>query len=305
MACLFVQLSGDEAMNSHASSPFYAPYLRGVGQIMLQNNVLTGALFLLGIAINSLLLTLGMVAGLLVGTITAKLLNYDRAAINNGLYGFNAALVGIAMLVFFESTLLVWTGLVLLSVLSTIMMNAFLRKQLPAFTFPFVFCLWIALLISRLIIPIDPPGEGDLAPLLDYSVAIDLKNFGFGFGEVIFQASIISGIVFFLAVYVSNPTGALYGLAGTFAAIALAVLFIGKVDEVQQGWFTFNAVLCAIAMSGTHRRDGAFVLLAVFISVLLESLMQNLGVIYLTFPFIAACWITLFIKGRYLKAFPA
>ena len=291
-------------MSSQANTPIYAPYLRGVGQIMLQNSTLTGLLFLLGIAINSLLLTLGMIAGLLVGTITAKLLKYDRAAINDGLYGFNAALVGIAMLVFFESTVRVWIGLVVLSILSTVMMNFFLRKKLPAFTFPFVFCLWIALGISRLIIPIDPPGEGDLAPLIDYSVALNLKDFGFGFGEVIFQASMLSGIVFFLAVYVNNPTAALYGLAGTFAAIAIAVMLIGKVDEVQQGWFTFNAVLAAIALSGEARKDGAFVLIAVFLAVVIESVMQNMGVIYLTFPFIAAAWITLAIRGRYLKVFP-
>lgn len=291
-------------MTHHASTPFYAPYLRGVGQIMLQNSVLTGVLFLLGIAINSLLLALGMIVGLLVGTITAKLLKYDRAAIDDGLYGFNAALVGIAMLVFFESSVLVWTGLVLLAVLSTILMNVFLRNKLPAFTFPFVLCLWVALGISYLIIPIDAPGEGYLAPLIDYSVELNLKDFGFGFGEVIFQASMISGVVFFLAVYMNNPNGALYGLAGTFAAIAFAVMLMGKVDEVQQGWFTFNAVLSAIAMSGPDRRDGAFVLLAVFISVVIETVMQNLGLIYLTFPFILATWITLAIKGGYLKLFP-
>ena len=291
-------------MTSQPSIPIYVPYLRGVGQIMLQNSSLTGLLFLLGIAINSLLLTLGMIAGLLAGTITAKLLKYDRAEINDGLYGFNAALIGIGMLVFFESTLRVWVGLVVLSILSTIMMKFFLRKKLVAFTFPFVFCLWVAIAISRMIMPIDPPAEGDLAPLIDYSAALQLENFGFGFGEVIFQASMLSGIVFFLAVYLNNPTAGLYGIAGTFAAIAIAVTLVGKVDEVQQGWFTFNAVLCAIAMSGEERRDGAFVLIAVFLAVLIESLMQNLGVIYLTFPFILACWITLAIKGRYLKAFP-
>ncbi len=81
-------------------------------------------------------------------------------------------------------------------------------------------------------------------------------------------------------------------------------MLIGKVDEVQQGWFTFNAVLAAIALSGEARKDGAFVLIAVFLAVVIESVMQNMGVIYLTFPFIAAAWITLALRGRYLKTFP-
>ncbi len=290
-------------MTSEAQAPFFVPYLRGVGQIMLQNSSLTGLLFVLGIAINSLLLTAGLVVGVVVGTLTARVLKYDEEAIGDGLYGFNAALVGISMLVFFESTVQVWVALVLLSVASTIMMNLFVRKQAPAFTFPFVFLLWIALYVFRHWLPVDPPAEDDLAGLIEYSATVDLQHFGFGFGEVIFQASMLSGIVFFLAVYLNNPTSALYGMAGTFAAIAIASMLMDKTEEIQQGWFTFNAVLVAIAMSGPERSAGAFVLIGVFISVLIESIMQSYGLPHLTFPFIAAAWITLAIRGGYLKSF--
>jgi urea transporter len=159
-------------MTNEGQAPLFAPYLRGVGQIMLQNSSLTGLLFVLGIAINSLLLTAGLVTGVVVGTLTAKVLKYDDEAIGNGLYGFNAALVGISMLVFFESTVQVWVALVLLSIVSTIMMNLFVRKQVPAFTFPFVFLLWIALYVFRHWLPVDPPAEEDLAGLIEYSATL-------------------------------------------------------------------------------------------------------------------------------------
>ena len=86
----------------------YDPYLKGIGQIMLQENSITGLIFLIGIFLNSPLMALGLLIGTIVGTLTAQVLKYDQGNINSGLYGFNAALVGIAMLVFFHSTVLVW-----------------------------------------------------------------------------------------------------------------------------------------------------------------------------------------------------
>jgi urea transporter len=105
-------------------------------------------------------------------------------------------------------------------------------------------------------------------------------------------------LIFLVAVFVSRPISALYGLAGAFLATLMAVLFIGKFDAVQQGWFTFNAVLVAIALGGDKKTDGIFVVLGVAFAVLIESLMMARGLIFLTFPFIAAAWIVLFIKNK-------
>lgn len=276
----------------------WTPHLRGIGQIMLQDNSLTGALFLIGIFINSPIMALGTVVGTLVSTYTAVLLKYKKDDIDHGLYGFNGALVGISMLVFFESTLILWVGIVLLSILSTLFMNQFLRRNLPAFTFPFVLLVWIALFFFHQVVPTEAPSEEALAGLIDDKVEFNLTGFGFGFGEVIFQGSLISGLIFLVAVFVGRPISALYGLAGAFLATLMAVLFIGKFDAVQQGWFTFNAVLVAIALGGDKKTDGIFVVLGVAIAVLIESLMMARGLIFLTFPFIAAAWIVLFIKNK-------
>ncbi|NCA77090.1 MAG: hypothetical protein EOM90_12225 [Alphaproteobacteria bacterium] len=72
--------------------------LRGVGQVMFQNNALTGILFLAGIFYNSWLMGLGAIAGNIASTITAKVLKYSDEDIKNGLYGFNGTLVGIITL---------------------------------------------------------------------------------------------------------------------------------------------------------------------------------------------------------------
>jgi urea transporter len=277
----------------------YDPYLKGIGQIMLQENSLTGLIFLIGIFLNSPQLALGLLIGTIVGTLTAKLLKYDQGNINSGLYGFNAALVGIAMLVFFHSTVFVWVGIVVLSALSTVLMNFCLQKKIPIFTFPFILLVWIALYFFHNVAPVEPPNETELAGLIPEK--FDLKNFGFGYGEVIFQGSFISGVLFMIAVYISNPNASLYGMAGSFAASIFAYLLIDKFDAVQQGWFTFNAVLCAITFSGLERKNGVYVLIAVFLSVVIENIMMERGLIFLTFPFVLATWITLLIRDVLVK----
>lgn len=281
--------------------PFYDAYLKGIGQIMLQESSLTGLLFLLGILVNSPLMAAGTLVGAVTGTLTAKLLKYNEGNINSGLYGFNAALVGIAMLVFFHGSMLIWISIVALSALSAVLMNFCLQKKIPIFTFPFILLVWISLYLFHNVAPIEPPTEAELQGLIEETVKFDLSNFGFGFGEVIFQGSFISGIIFFLAVYLSSPNAALWGLAGAFAGALFAILMIDKVDAVQQGWFTFNSVLCAITFSGLKRRNGIFVLIAVFLSVLIENLMMTKGLIFLTFPFVLATWITLLIRDVLLK----
>jgi urea transporter len=277
----------------------YDPYLKGIGQIMLQENSLTGLIFLIGIFLNSPLLALGLLIGTVVGTLTAQVLKYDQGNINSGLYGFNAALVGIAMLVFFHSTVMVWIGIILLSALSTVLMNFCLQKKIPIFTFPFILLVWIALYFFHNVAPVEAPTEEELAGLIPQN--FDLKNFGFGYGEVIFQGSFISGVLFMIAVYISNPNASLYGMAGSFAASIFAYLLIDKFDAVQQGWFTFNAVLCAITFSGLERKNGVYVLIAVFLSVVIENFMMDRGLIFLTFPFVLATWLTLVIRDVLVK----
>src|SRR6266566_9499481 len=63
--------------------------LRGTGQVMFQNNPLTGLLFLAGIFVNSGKLGGLGILGLATSTLTAYLLGADRTLIRNGLFGFN------------------------------------------------------------------------------------------------------------------------------------------------------------------------------------------------------------------------
>ncbi len=71
--------------------------LRGVSQVFLINNALSGALILIGIACNSWQQALMALLGAAVARMTASLCGYERREIEDGLYGFNGVLVGIAV----------------------------------------------------------------------------------------------------------------------------------------------------------------------------------------------------------------
>lgn len=277
--------------------PFLNTLLKGVGQIMLQENALTGLLFLLGIFYGSILMGIGAVLAVLAGTLTAKVLGYDKKETEQGLYGFSAALVGVALILFFKPVIITWAAIVIGSALATIIQHWCIVKKIPVFTLPFVLVTWALIYIFHHIYPITA------SELLTAETHIT-NDFTFalrGFGEVIFQGSAISGIIFFIAVFINSPISALYGIAGAILAATLSALFSAPTEAIEMGLFSYNAVLCAIVFAGDKPKDGAWAAVAVTLSVLIAFLMNRFNFIQLTFPFVAATCITLAVKNLNIK----
>ena len=70
---------------------------RGIGQVMFQNNALSGLLMLLESFEFMANGPIGCKGGNIISTSTGRISGYDRDDIKNGLYGFNGTLVGIAV----------------------------------------------------------------------------------------------------------------------------------------------------------------------------------------------------------------
>ncbi|MBS0612604.1 MAG: urea transporter, partial [Proteobacteria bacterium] len=67
---------------------FVDSVLRGIGQVMLQDNSYTGLLFVIGIFFNSILFGWAVLLGTTASTATAMLLGVDRSHLRAGLFGF-------------------------------------------------------------------------------------------------------------------------------------------------------------------------------------------------------------------------
>ncbi|WP_293942602.1 MULTISPECIES: urea transporter [unclassified Sphingobacterium] len=266
---------------------FVKAIFKGFGQIMLQGNIWTGILFIGAIIYDSSLMGFAGILANLVGVITAKLMKFEEDHINDGLFGFNATLYGIALVFYFQANIWVWAALIIGSALTTILMGFALKKNIPVFTFPFIMITWIALYllsIPELALRTVPEHFVDIEEMDDFLIE------GHAFGQVIFQGSLIAGLIFFIGVFISKPIGALYGFAAVIISVYISHHGHESANMTNNGIFSFNAVLCGIGLSGQRVRDGVYVLIAVIIATYFDHFLIHNGWTTLTFPFVVAMW---------------
>jgi urea transporter len=92
--------------------------LRDVGQVMLQNNLASGLLFLIGIFIGNWQSGLYALFGMAVATATAMMKGAPSRSVSSGLYGLNGTLAGLGLATFLnhDVTLLVYVAIAAVSV---------------------------------------------------------------------------------------------------------------------------------------------------------------------------------------------
>lgn len=277
---------------------FIITLLKGVGQIMLQESAYTGLLFLVGIFYGSLNMGFAALLAVFIGTMTAKILGFNKTETAQGIYGFSPALVGVALLFYFESNLIVWLAVTVGSVLAAIVQHWFSVKKIPVFTFPFILVTWglIYLLRNSLGIPASEALNSNAVMTQDFAFALR------GFGQVIFQGSAFAGAAFFIGVFVSSPIRALYGLAAALIAGILASTYNAPADSIMSGLFSYNAVLCAIVFAGNKAIDGVWTFIAVVLSLVVSFAMNAFNFVPLTFPFVVGTWSVLILQ-KSIKTF--
>ena len=104
---------------------------------MLQNNPLTGALFLAAIvwasvAADAYRLAVAAVLAVVVATLTAKWLRVDPEELESGLYGYNATLVGLTLATFLAPGALLWSYVLFGAMVSVIATQATFNVLKPS-----------------------------------------------------------------------------------------------------------------------------------------------------------------------------
>lgn len=271
---------------------------RGIGQVMFQNNALSGALMLVGILCGSWQMALLAVAGNLVGNLTACLCKYSREDIRNGLYGFNGTLVGIAIGVFMPINLLSIALLIAGSALSTWIARLFgYWGKLPGYTAPFILSVWILLAGCTYgypsLLSASAPAVAEQSPDL-------IRAFCLNIGQVMFQGNtILSGLFFLAAILVNSRWHALYTVWGALLPILVAWVAGTDYTALNAGLIGYNGVLCAIALGGDTWKSGLWATASILLSIALQLLGMHFGFVTLTAPFVVAVWIIL--KGGLSK----
>lgn len=276
---------------------------RGVGQVMFQCNALSGALMLVGIGCNSLLMCLFALAGSAIGTCTAVALRYDAGRIRDGLYGFNAALVGIAVPCFMP----IHVGSVLLMavacVLSALVTRLFERQRLlPALTAPFVLITWAMLLLSHIFPQLQLPATTAADTAESFSL---IRAASLSFGQIMLQGNnLLTGLLFLFAICVNSRKMGMESLVACVLCLAVVCVPFVSTTSVNNGMYGYNAILAVLAVANILD-IGSWTYVKALIALLLSLLMQyaglHMGFVTLTAPFVLSVWLVVLYQTFIVK----
>ena len=277
--------------------------LVGIGQIFLQDNGWSGLLITIGMFFSHWTLGVTCFLGALIGTLTAKALKAKDADIEFGLYGFNASLAYMCVMFTFATndahetwtaaSPLLWVLGAVAAVIATVIMHVFVTKGWTAFTFPFVVTCWV---LCWAFAKYNVLGLEQTTPALpDYTGTIDAITTPFyGWAEVNFGASFLTGVFIFLGLAISSPSVAMWGtaaatLGGLFAHYVLGI----DANVLANGLYSFSPILVACAFvtkSGVSRADFVYIVVGVLLAVLIHYGVSQFMATY-TIGFIVATWI--------------
>lgn len=268
--------------------------LRGVGQVMLQNNALSGLIFLAGIFYQSWIMGVAALAGTWISTLTARFLKFRKEDIENGLFGFNGTLTAIAIFLFFGVNFISFTGLIAGCCASSLVMRLMMKLQLPPYTAPFIITTWLAISVIHFGAGIELVNE---APVSDEKINF-LSACLHGFGQVMFQKNVVTGFLFLTGIFIHSRRAALMAIYASLLGVLAGWVLLIPVTSLNAGLAGYNAILCALALysssPGRFLRIGASVIL----SVLLYLVFQKTGIIILTAPFVLATWLITVISKK-------
>jgi urea transporter len=305
------KLNGSGSLASSQQSGVAVPLpvlvvFRGIGQVFFQENGLSGALFALGIALSSPVMAAGAVVGSAIGSAVAWALKYDKAELSGGIFGFNPTLVAIASLFFFPPGPTVIGLMVAGCVVSAVLTHALrLYVPFPTYTSPFIVTTWGVFLLAKAFGAVPDPGALPLVP--NVGTGFHIEAAAHGISQVMFQASIWTGLLFFLGIALSDLRHALLVLGGAIVGTQVAVYHFtlgadaidpdrliarSAFDLIKLGLYGFNATLAPVALY-LWRKSLIAPLLGVLLTVPLTELVPTLGLPALTAPFVLATWLVL------------
>ncbi|MGA4554420.1 urea transporter [Methylorubrum aminovorans] len=299
--------------------------LRGASQVFFMENAATGLLFFVAMAYASSLTgnwatTIGGALGVLVATLTARLLDCDAPSVSSGLYGFNGILVGAALPTFIASSPQLWAAIVIGAAASTVVTAAFSatltdKWGIPGSTGPFVLTGWLmvaaAYSFGRLQVTGDAPrlaadlvrGSAGIPGPADL-VAIFFRNIA----QVYLLGSAVSGAIILAGILIASVPAGIAAAAGSLVSLVVALAMGADPSAVSQGLYGFSPVLTAMAVGVIFLTPsprvavyaGLATVTTVFVQGALDALVAPAGIPSFTAPYVLTMY--LFIAPKRLMA---
>ena len=290
--------------------------LRSFSQVIFINHPLSGAVLLLAFLLQSPWMALLAGIGVVAANSASRLLNLGRNLRDQGIHGFNGALVGCAAAVLSDSSSVSYAGLIAVLValggsLTTVMVELWRRRfhhrgDPPALTLPFCLITWgLLTLVSPRIPDSIEAVKAAASPGSVQALAVGLPH---SFGQVFLCSGLASGWLVLLAVAVASPIAAALGACGALIGMITAMAIGADPAAIAQGLWGYNGLLVAIALGGIFHAPGRRTLAIALMGAGLASLLQALqgrwmgNLPPLTLSFVVTTWMMQRLAGRALPA---
>jgi urea transporter len=315
----------------HPTLGFIDWVLRGIGQVVFQNNPVSGAVILAAIFYNSWIYGTVCLFGTVISTVTALLFKADKGMIKDGLFGFNGALIAIALVAYTSSdftsgslpNIHLWLYIVLSAAFATVIVPAFgallAPHKVPGLTMPFVLATWFFLGALLQFSTIDvsnalkPTSPSDFTgPQPDYTWLTWFHGITMGVSEIFFQDNWVTGVIILIGIAINTRIGALMALLGSTLAVGVGVFYGAHDEAIRDGLFGYNAALTAMALGGfflvlnvpgfIYTVLGVLVTARVWAS--LGIFLEPSGMPVLTSAFVFVTWLMLLAKNGFPALIP-
>lgn len=286
-----------------------ASALKGISQVILIENTISGLIILAAITFTSY--SLGIIAFLssLVGTFVAKIGGAEQESIEQGLFGYNSVLTGMALSLFLngdERWITALVGAAIAALFTAAMMHFMRQSGIPILTFPFIILSWFLLLTSYRLVSVKLSPELVPQSLSNWTLNIEGETNWFhgavsGIGQIFFLDHTISGILLFVAVFWAGWRFGLYAIIGNAVALLASYWLGGEHHAIFLGLYGYNAILTIIAVSivfKENERNGLLIgIIAAFLTVPITASISTwlipFGLPALTMPFVLCTWLIL------------
>jgi urea transporter/murein DD-endopeptidase MepM/ murein hydrolase activator NlpD len=207
----------------------------------------------------------------LLASLVADILGYDRYKIEKGYYGFNSLLVGLGIGLNLQAGWLVLLFVLLASfitlLLTVTLENTLGKNLLPYLSLPFLIPFWFMLLAMRELHFLNLSEQGVLFlneifvfggyRLIsiyewwnNFEILTSLRIYLISLGAIFFQYKVISGILIALALLYYSRIAFSLSLIGFYCAYFFYQLMGADFTEIGFSYIGFNFILTAIAIGG-------------------------------------------------------
>ncbi|WP_305857707.1 urea transporter [Balneatrix alpica] len=255
--------------------------LAGIAQIIFLSSPWAGLLCLLALSWLTPLYALGLSLGVISASLSAAALGAPATVWRQGVYGFNGALVGLVLQLYFGwSPLLPWVQILAAALVTFIQLGLNAYRPLPIFTSPFILLTWLVLLL--------PLGLPEAAPLP--AAASWLAGILLGISQVFFVASPLMALLLLGLLGWQHWRLPLYALLASCLGAGIATLLEVNPAQISQGLAGYNPVLAALAVQSL---GPGWTILAIVLAALGSAWGLQQSWPMLTAPFVISSWLVL------------